>query len=98
MEVFVVLSTVLVLAVTAPSVSSFDIPLPFRKAMADCVVSNDTMTCLSVKGITAFNRFANSTKIEIFPGISIRRYGYSFMYNSFRFNLINYNVYVNYCG
>ena len=75
MEVFVVLSAVLMLVVAVPAVNSVDIPTAFHKMIANCLDSNDTVTCLSIKGIMALNRAARSENIEILPGIiSIKRY------------------------
>lgn len=75
MEVLVILSTVLLLTFTASSVCSIEIPSTIRKKITNCLISNDTVTCLSVKGIMALNRAALIPKIEILPGLSIKRYG-----------------------
>lgn len=80
MAVFVVLSVVLALLIAAPGVNSVDNASIFRKFFANCLASDDIVTCLSIKGITALNRAARSTKIEILPGVSIRRYGCSFLH------------------
>lgn len=74
MKVFVVLSAVLALAVAAPGVNSVnDNTHSLRKIVANCLNSDDTLTCLSVKGITALNRAARSTNIDILPGVSFNR-------------------------
>lgn len=75
MKVFVVLSAVLALAVAAPGVSNVaDDSTSFRQMMANCLTSEDTLTCLSVKGITSLNRYARSASIDILPGVSFSRY------------------------
>lgn len=75
MKVFVVLSVVLAVASAAPGVSNVDGESnTFRKAMANCLDSEDTVTCLSVKGITALNRAARNANIDILPGVSFSRY------------------------
>lgn len=74
MQVFVVLSIVLALALAAPGVNSDEIPSTFRRMIANCLASDDTMSCLSIKVIMALNRAARTAKIEILPGVSIRRY------------------------
>lgn len=73
MKVFVVLSAVLALAAAAPGVNSVNEPSSFRKMIANCLASDDTVTCLSIKGITALNRAARSANIEILPGVSFQR-------------------------
>lgn len=75
MKVFVVLSIVLAVAYAAPGATNVDGDSnTFRKAMASCLNSEDTITCLSVKGITALNRAARSANIDILPGVSFSRY------------------------
>lgn len=75
MKVFVVLSVVLAVATAAPGVSNVEGESNnFRKAMASCLNSEDTVTCLSVKGITALNRAARNANIDILPGVSFSRY------------------------
>lgn len=74
MKVFVVLSAVLAIAVAAPGVNSInDESASFRKMIANCLSSEDAITCFSVKGITAMNRAARSANIEILPGVSFQR-------------------------
>lgn len=76
MKVFVVLSAVLALAVAAPGVSNVadDSSTSFRQMLANCLTSEDTLTCLSVKGITSLNRYARSASIDLLPGVSFSRY------------------------
>lgn len=71
MKVFVVLSAVLAVAVAAPT---NDDTSTFRKLFSNCLSSEDTVTCLTIKGITALNRAARSANIEILPGVSFKRY------------------------
>ena len=74
MKVFVVLSAVLAIACAAPGVNSVnDESSSFRKMLGNCLGSEDTVTCLSIKGITALNRAARSANIEILPGVSLQR-------------------------
>lgn len=74
MKVFVVLSAVLAIAVAAPGVNSInDDSVSLRKMFANCLNSEDTLTCLSVKGITALNRVARSPSIDLLPGVSFNR-------------------------
>lgn len=74
MKVFVVLSAVLAIACAAPGANSVnDESTSFRKMFANCLGSEDTVTCLSVKGITALNRAARSASLEILPGVSFQR-------------------------
>lgn len=73
MKVFVVLSAVLAIAAAAPGVNSVDDSSSIRKMIANCLGSEDTVTCLSIKGITAINRAARSANIEILPGVSFQR-------------------------
>lgn len=80
MDFFVVLSAVLALAVVVPSVSSVENSSIFLRMIANCMASNDTATCFSIKGIMALNRAARIGKIEILPGVTIRRYGCGFLY------------------
>lgn len=76
MKVFVVLSVVLAVATAAPGMQNVQDgeTNTLRKAMANCLNSEDTITCLSVKGITALNRAARSANIDILPGVSFSRY------------------------
>lgn len=75
MKVFVVLSVVLAVASAAPGVTNVDGESnTFRKIMANCLNSEDTITCLSVKGISALNRAARSADIDVLPGVSFSRY------------------------
>lgn len=76
---FVALSVVLALALAATGVNSDEIPSTFRRMLANCLASDDTMTCLSVKAIMALNRAARTAKIDILPGVSIRRYECDFL-------------------
>lgn len=74
MKVFVVLSAVLAMAAAAPGVNSInDDSTSFRKMIASCLGSEETVTCLSIKGITALNRAARSSNIEVLPGVSFQR-------------------------
>lgn len=68
------LSTVLALVTLAPGIHSIDNSSIFRRMIANCLASNDTMTCFSIKGIMALNRATRIAKIEILPGVTIRRY------------------------
>lgn len=81
MEVFVIFLAVLALSAASPGVNSVGNPSIFRKMIANCLASNDTVTCLSIEGITALNRAARMAKFEIFPGVSIhiRRYVCGFL-------------------
>lgn len=75
MELFVVLSAALSLALAGAKFDSADNSISFQSIIAECLDSNNTVTCLSIKGITALNRAAQSEKkFEILPGVSIRRY------------------------
>lgn len=74
MKVFVVLSVILAIAAAAPGAHSGDESATFRKMFANCLSSDDTFTCLSIKGITALNRAARSASIELLPGVSFTRY------------------------
>lgn len=76
MKVFVVLSVVLAVATAAPGINNVQDgdTNTIRKAMANCLNSEDTITCLSVKGITALSRAARSANIDILPGVSFSRY------------------------
>lgn len=71
MKAFIVLSAVLAIAAAAPTAEESS---SFRKSIANCLESDDTFSCLSVKGITALNRAARSASIELFPGVSLQRY------------------------
>lgn len=77
MKVFLVLSAVLAIAVAAPGAtganSVHDDTSSLRKMIANCLNSEDTVTCFSVKGITALNRAARATNIEVLPGVSFQR-------------------------
>lgn len=73
MKVFVVLSVLIAVAVAAPGVTVDGESNTFRKAMANCLNSEDTITCLSVKGITALHRAARASNIDILPGVSFSR-------------------------
>lgn len=77
MKVFVALSLALVVA--AQGVDSEENPSIFSKMVANCLESNETMTCLSIKGITVLNRAARIAKLELLPGVSIRRYKCDFL-------------------
>lgn len=70
MKAFLVLSAILAVAVAAPT---NDEPMSFRKMFANCLNSDEMLTCLSVKGISALNRAARSTNIEILPGFTFQR-------------------------
>lgn len=76
MQVFAVFSAVLALALAfvTPGVNSDEIPQTFRRMIANCLASEDTMACLSIKAIMALNRAVRTAKIEILPGVSIRRF------------------------
>lgn len=75
MKVFVVLSAIVALAVAAPGVNSVsDDSSSLKKMLAHCFDSEDTVTCLSVKGISSFYRAARSASIDILPGVSFNRY------------------------
>lgn len=74
LKMFVVFSAVLVLAIAAPGVNGVYYPSVFRKMVSNCLASDDTVTCLSIKGIMALNRATRSKNVEIIPGISFRRY------------------------
>lgn len=78
MQVLVVLSVVLALIIAAPGVNSDEIPSTFRRMIANCMASEDTMSCLSIKAIMALQRAARTPKIDILPGVSIRRYECAF--------------------
>lgn len=71
MKAFIVLSAILAIAAAAPTTEE---QTSFRKMMANCLESEDTFTCLSIKGITALNRAARSASIELLPGVSLQRY------------------------
>lgn len=75
MKVFVVLSAVLALAVAAPGINSADdyTQSSIKGIFANCLNNEDTLTCLSIKGITALNRAARSSSIDIMPGVSFNR-------------------------
>lgn len=73
MKVFMVLSAVLAVAVAAPT---NDESSTFRKLFSNCLNSEDTVTCLTIKGITAMNRAARSANIELLPGVSFKRYSF----------------------
>lgn len=68
----------LALAVAAQGDDSAENGLLFSKMVFNCLASNETMNCLSIKGITALNRAARIAKLEILPGVSIRRYSWGF--------------------
>lgn len=70
MKASIVLSVILAVGV---SVSTNDEPKSFRKMFEYCLNSGDTLTCLSVKGISALNRAARSTNIKIIPGVTFER-------------------------
>lgn len=83
MKVFVVLSAVIALAVAAPGgskVADDSSSSSFRQMVANCLTSEDTLTCLSVKGITSLNRYARSASIDILPGVSFSRYNRRFFF------------------
>lgn len=74
MKVFVVLSVLLAGAFAMPGINQMEGETnTFRKAMASCLDSEDTITCLSIKGITALNRAARSANIDVLPGVSFSR-------------------------
>lgn len=76
MKVFVILSVVLAVAFAAPGVKFVDSneeSPSLRKIVSHCVNSEDILTCLSVKGITALNRAARSPSIEVLSGVSFNR-------------------------
>lgn len=72
MKVFVVLSTILAIGVAAPG-AHHDESSTLRKMIGNCLESEETLTCLSIKAITAMNRAARSSNIEILPGVSFAR-------------------------
>lgn len=74
MQVLVALSVVSALTLAVPGVNSDEIPSTFRRLIANCMASDDTMSCLSIKAIMALNRAIRTPKIDILPGVSIRRY------------------------
>lgn len=79
MDLFLVLSAALTLA--GANFDNVDNSTSLQSIIADCLNSNNTVTCLSIKGITALNRAAqNVKKFEILPGVSIRRYERSFLH------------------
>lgn len=43
------------------------------KMLGSCGDSDDMLTCLAVKGITALNRAARSQVLEVIPGVSFVR-------------------------
>lgn len=71
MKAFIVLSAILAIAAAAPTNEE---PTSIRKMVANCLESDETFTCLSIKGITALNRAARSASIDLFPGVSFQRY------------------------
>lgn len=72
MKVFVVLSVLLAVAFAAPT---NDDSSTFRRLFSNCLNSDDAVTCLTIKGITAINRAARSANIDILPGVlSFQRY------------------------
>lgn len=72
MKVFVVLSAILAIAAAAPG-AHHEESSTFRKMIANCLGSEETFNCLSVKAITALNRAARSSNIELLPGVSFAR-------------------------
>lgn len=72
MKVFVVLSAILAIAAAAPG-AHHDESSTFRKMVGNCLSSDETLTCLSVKAIAALNRAARSSNIEVLPGLSFAR-------------------------
>lgn len=82
MKVFVIVSIVLLVgcATAAPSSQERSIEsesgstfLLASRFLGPCLEEEDMATCLAVKGITALNRAARSSSIDIISGISFKR-------------------------
>ncbi|XP_055383064.1 uncharacterized protein LOC129613136 [Condylostylus longicornis] len=76
----VIATTTIIGAFAAPSVldnkienSENDSFSRVAKFIGHCADTDDVATCLAVKGITALNRAAKSSNIEILPGITFTR-------------------------
>lgn len=78
MKVFVVTLMLVACAFAAPGVIDNQIESDstvskMMKYFGSCVDSQDLTTCLAVKGITAVNRAARASNIEIASGVTLTR-------------------------
>jgi hypothetical protein len=74
MKVFVLSTMLFAFAMAAPGIMDNQVGTEgLMKVIGNCADSDDTTTCLAVKGITALNRAARSQSIELLPGVTFTR-------------------------
>lgn len=78
MKVFVVCTMLFAAAMAAPGIMDTAKTSPQEAASVvsvfnNCAESDDLTTCLAIKGITALNRAARSSSLEILPGVAFVR-------------------------
>jgi hypothetical protein len=78
MKVFLLSTMLFACAMAAPGVMDNQVGTEgsyasFMKVINNCADSDDTATCLTVKGITALNRAGRANTFELIPGVTFTR-------------------------
>lgn len=78
MKVFVIVAVLIASTLAAPGVIDNQVESDSSSKMmqyfGSCSESEDLMSCLAIKGITALNRAARANNIKITEGITLARF------------------------